>query len=177
MADFKLLSILTEILTEVGDLKNIHPYNWSQTSVNTYSFDIDDNKNIEIATGRVAFYKLSQQERYTIKFSPAIEIEKVDTIENITYYINDTTDQAEKTDLSLLIHISKTVTDIVNDRIQNTVNTAFIIFEDMKTGELGSDQKMLFYKAIARQNLPTGYRGSKIMLGEIEGYCISPINK
>jgi hypothetical protein len=177
MADYKLLSIVMKILNEVGDLKNIQPFNWSQSSANAYSFDIIDDVEVDILAGKVFFQSISQNDRNMIKFSPAIEIEKVPVIENVSYSVEGKTDQYMKSNFSLLIQIIKTVSDIVDHRIQQHPDTAFIFFEETKIGGTGNAQKIRLYQAILTKNLIPGYRGSKIGIGNLEGYCISPINK
>lgn len=176
MADSKLISILTEIITEVGDLQNIQPYEWSKISNNRYDFQVEFNE--DTLRGSVIFNRLSQNDISLIKFNPVIQPENADAIQNVTYSIEGEGSQYLKSDFKLLIRVLKTVSDIVEYHIQSTSNTIFVIFEETKSERIGSAQKSKIYQAIMTQNMLPGYRGSTVTYNNtITGYCISPIYK
>lgn len=176
MANSKLISILSEIITEVGDLQNIQPYQWSKINDTRYDFQI--KREDETFRCSVTFTVLSKNDISLIKFNPIIQPENADAIQNVTYSIEGEGSQYLKSDFKLLIRVLKTVSDIIEYHIQSTSNTIFVIFEETKSERIGSAQKSKIYQAIMTQNMLPGYRGSTITYNNtIPGYCISPIYK
>ena len=84
MANTKLLTLMSEIITEVGDLQNIQPYQWTKKSDTRYDFNViyaDDTFR-----GTVMLSKLSDEERSLMKFNPVVQPEKADSIVNMGVY-------------------------------------------------------------------------------------------
>lgn len=175
MANTKLLTLLSEIITEVGDLQNIQSYQWTKKSDISYDFDViygDDTLR-----GNVMLSKLSDEERSLMKFNPVVQPEKADSIFNIGYTIQGTSSQHIVTNFKVLIRILKTVSDIIEHQIQSFPNSIFTIFEESKTDKVEPAQKSKLYQAIMTQNMLPGYRGSEVKYFNMKGYSISPIYK
>jgi hypothetical protein len=175
MANTKLLTLMSEIITEVGDLQNIQPYQWTKKSDTRYDFNViyaDDTFR-----GTVMLSKLSDEERSLMKFNPVVQPEKADSIVNMGYTINGTSSQHVVTNFKVLIRILKTVSDIIEHQIQSFPNSIFTIFEESKLDKVEPAQKSKLYQAIMTQNMLPGYRGSTVRYLNYQGYSISPIYK
>lgn len=175
MAGHKLISILAEIITEVGDLQNIQPLQWTKRSNLSYDFKLSYKDNEY--RGNVTFSELSREERSLMKFNPVVQPDKADSIFNVGYSIEGVASQHVITNFKILIQILKTVSDIVEHQIQTTPNSIFTIFEETKIDKLEPAQKSKLYQVIMTQNMLPGYRGSEVKYFNMTGYCISPIYK
>jgi hypothetical protein len=157
-------------LREIGDLKNIHSYNFTQISPNKWEFNTD--------FGRVEVY-------FSI-FDPkdwgGFEVKHNDynysqTIYNVTYSIDDVTSQIQKTNYKELLKIINTVVKIINIFIkQNSPYSLILAGEDKKGTGTSDKQKNTLYITIASQHLLPGYRISKTKITdpgfEIDGYIL-----
>jgi len=155
----KLYRILKEILTEVGDLKNIVPFE-HDLSRGTFTVVY---KNIEYR-GKVTFLQLNEKGLEPVKLPPVVDIRRFSTGFNIGYSVEGITSQFLKGDLKLLLTILKTVSLIVGDFIGRHPDPLFLIFAESKTGTGYEDsQKLLIYGEVLGKNIPQGFR-----IGEME---------
>lgn len=167
----KLLTLLSENLLEYGDLKNIEPYSFEKKDNLTYEFESENDSTVE-----VVFTKLSELESSFTKFPPIVDRKKISSYYNIGYTVDDSVTQGKKSNISELLRILKTVTDIVDNFLKNNKNSALLVFEDNKDPQLGltQGQKSLIYNAIINHNLPKGYTSREAFVGDIEGMVIAP---
>jgi hypothetical protein len=149
----KLSKLLNEMITEVGDLNNIEPYELHSNN----TFDINDE-----LYGEIIFDRMNDSiEEFS--FPPIINEKKIKYITNVGYSINETESQYTKTSLSILLRIIKTVQTAILNYIKKRPNDVLVIFEEDKFGNLSMGQKYKLYLQILNQNLPSGY-----MMGDVE---------
>ena len=152
----ELSTLLNEIITEVGDLKNI----------TSFPYDLNDNGGVfyfeykqEKCKCVVEFTKIPKDINKTFRL-PLVVDPTGKQIVSMGYSVEGTDEQYLKADYSLLLKILKTVVTVINDYIKNYPEDS--IFIVMATSKLGSGfndpQKIKLYKLIAQQNLPTDYR-------------------
>ena len=149
----KLSKLLNEIITEVGDLNNIEPYELYSNN----TFDINDD-----LYGEIIFDRMNDSID-EFSFPPIINEKKIKYITNVGYSINETESQYTKTSLSILLRIIKTVQTAILNYIKKRPNDVLVIFEEDKFGNLSMGQKYKLYLQILNQNLPSGY-----MIGDVE---------
>lgn len=157
----KLSKLLTEILNELGDLKNIESVEWERDS-NSYTFQVDNNKVV------CEFQPWLYQELIDI-IIPSVDNEVFqDTVikkralllnsYNLSFTVDGRTDQAKKTDVQTLFVILSTIVSIAKDFIKTNNPFILTIFSSSKFGGISNDrQKDLIYREISKQHLPSNY--------------------
>jgi len=151
------MKLLENILNEVGDLKNIKGYEYILKGKDEGSFTIHLNNN-EIAVN-VIIKRAEDDIKSLFNFPPIIKADQKEMY-NVGFLVGGEDTQFEKTNLSILMRILKTVMDISLDLIKKYPNdTIFTFFATSKTGKGFNDsQKMNLYKLIMQKNIPTEYR-------------------
>ena len=156
-----------KLLTEVGDLSNIDPYEYNIRGLST-EFDTGIDKIL------VSFKKIDNFNGEVIG-PPILYKDKESLVGyNIEYSINGEDTQYRKSDYSYLIKILKTVTNIIidtilkNDLSNENIQNVYCIGSISKTGMISNDkQKDMMYREIAKNQLPTSYRILEIEFAEI----------
>lgn len=145
-----LLTLLHEVIAEVGDLKNIQPYPHSDDS-----FTLEDGSIV-----KVEMYKLASREIFQTLKIPNILNTREGDVYNISFSVEDVDAQFKKSSYAELVRIIKTVMDILVDQTESLeIGSTFIITPISKLGALRLDpQKYELYKAILTKNLPSNYR-------------------
>ena len=156
----KLTDILNEIISEVGDLENIEPYEFDYDSWES-SFYTEDGDLVVMRTENE-----TDKLRSLLTASKIFEKEK-NEIYNISFEVNGVDTQAKKTTLQEFIKILKTVSiyaknelERINSGLTREDKPIFIIgAQSKKSSELKSDpQKIALYANIISKNLPDNYR-------------------
>jgi hypothetical protein len=157
----KLSKLLTEILNEFGDLKNIKPVEWERNS-NSYTFQVDNNK-VECILQPWLYQELIDI------IIPSVDNEVFqDTVikkralllnsYNLSFTVDGRTDQARKTDVQTFFVILSTIVSIAKDFIETNNPFILTIFSSSKFGGISNDrQKDLIYREISKQHLPSNY--------------------
>jgi hypothetical protein len=158
----KISTLVKEVLSEVGDLRNIEPLSHDK---NKQTFQVP-YKGQEY-TGKVTFTFMNKKGLGLFKLPPIVNVDSIDTGYNVGYSIEGVSSQFLKSDIKLLLSILKTVSVIVGDFVSKHPQAIYFIFAENKTG-IGFDdkQKLTVYQQILGQNLPKGFRMGK---AEIEG--------
>lgn len=158
----QLMSIISEMINEVGDLKNIisYPYTTYKRG-GDYVGRFKAEVNGEEQDITVLIERSSPSFKDNLTLPPVFE--KNGDLYNISFDVSGNDAQFAKTNLSLYLKILKTVTEIVNDVISETdvnpPNNTYMIGSVSKEGITGkNDTKLRYYKAILNSNLPAGYR-------------------
>lgn len=156
------MSLINEIINEVGDLKNITSYPYT-----TYKRGMD-----YIGRFKAEINGVNQDLTVSIELSsssfkdnlilPPV-FEKDGDLYNISFDVSGVVAQFAKTNLPLYLKILKTVTEITSDIIDKTdvdpSNNIYILGSVSKEGISGkNDAKLKYYRAILNSNLPAGYR-------------------
>lgn len=167
----KLLTLLNENLLEIGDLKNITPYNINKVREDKYKFEIEEGDIVD-----VIFTLIPTNVYHLIDTPSIIDKEKIESFYNLGYSIKGFSTQAKITDIKELLKIMSTIMSIVKEFIQKHPNSSIMIFEENKKEELGftSGQKSLLYKSIISQNLLSGYLSGPVEFNKQEGLIIAP---
>ena len=168
----KIVKLLNEVINEIGDLKNVNPYDFDQESKYNYVFYTDDNIKVE-----VDFEILDELSLKFLKFPPAAQTDKADRIYNVSYTVGGVSTQYKKTDISYFYKIIKTVSAILLDFLKQNPNSILTIVGEGKKGEIGDAQKSRYYLQSALQNLPSGYRIGEVSYGSSKGIYVGPVYK
>jgi hypothetical protein len=172
MGNIRLLSILNEVLNEVGDLQHVEPSPYSKSSESTYNFSV--NLDGEDVPGEVVFQSIDKYVHPNdLKVTSRIFRDNfsgdLSTIFNVGYQIGGKTTQYQKSDIKNLYIVMKTVVEIIKDFIKTNQPFGVVFFEDNKNSEVGIDkQKRLFNHAISKNHLPSNYRMEEGKIGETE---------
>jgi hypothetical protein len=184
MGNFKLslASLISEIINEVGDLKNINPYNYQLTK---YPGGIAGNFWVEFPSGKqemadVIIESIDPSNKIDIELPPVFEINdpKIKGF-SIAYTIGNEDAQFDKSDLKTYVKVMATVVNIVKEVVSDNekkyYKPLYLFLSTSKTGEMGTqDTKLKYYQAILNNNLPSGYRMGK---GKFAGMDIIAIQK
>lgn len=176
----KLIQILKEVLSEVGDLSKVEPYQFDDSSPLDYYFHLDDGTIV-----RVNFAPLSSVSRYgtfTALSKLYTDTERNLSKEfNVSFTVGGSQHQYQKADLKSFNKLLKTVVECIKSFMQKNDPTALWIFGVDKKGKLAGDrQKNILYHALTRSNMPQGFRGSEAILsapavgysGDVQGWVI-----
>jgi hypothetical protein len=153
ISPLKLVILLEEIMSEVGDLDKMLSYPVKKIDDLQYSFDINDELSavVKFSTG-----DLDQNLLNSLKIPTK---PSADNTYNVGYLINGTDTQAKKLDYSTLIKVLKTVSEITIQFIKSHKDVEALLFLAMsKTGQsingsYSDPQKHNLYKAILIKNL------------------------
>lgn len=162
MSDFSLITILVEVLKEVGDLKNIEPF---ERNGNSFKFAYKGNTHI----GKVNISPL-REDISKLKFPDVIRNKDKKTIMNVGYNIDGTDSQMLQSDYNILIRILKTVVEILLENLND--NCIYVITGKSKIEQIGvaDKQKLLLYAKILQNNLDSSWRFGKVTFNdEING--------
>lgn len=155
--EIKLITLLREVVNEVGDLKNITPYDYELTNNGGKFTFVEDGEvlNVEVKIEDIT----NQKEHFMI---PPVLNPKNKNLYNVSYTVNGNDRQFIKSNPHILIKILKTVTEIIKNIISKYENPIFVILAQNKIEGIKTDlQKFNYYKLILMQNIPTGYRYSE----------------
>lgn len=154
--NIELSKLLQEIITEVGDLKNISDYNYDLNNNGGIFYFEYKNQKLKC---KVSLTEVPPQINTSFKLPPIINQSNKPII-SVGFDIEGIDEQYLKSDYSLLLKILKTVVNIFKNHLPNyPEDSIFVFMATSKTGEGFNDpQKMKLYKIILQQNLPTGYR-------------------
>ena len=176
----RLIKILKEVLSEVGDLSKVEPYQFDDSSPLDYRFDLEDGTQV-----RVNFAPLSTVSRYGT--FTALSKLYTDTQRdrrreyNVSFTVGGSQHQYQKSDLKSFNKLLKTVVECIKSFMQKNDPTALWIFGVDKKGKLAGDrQKNILYQALTKNNMPDGFRGSEATLsapsagysGDVQGWVI-----
>ena len=153
MSPLKLVILLEEIMSEVGDLDKMLSYPVKKINDLQYSFDINQDliAVVEFSTGDIDQNLLNGLK---IPGNPS-----ANNTYNVGYIINGTDTQAKKLDYSTLIKVLKTVSEITIQFVKSHKQVEALLFLAMsKTGQpingsYSDPQKHNLYKAILIKNL------------------------
>lgn len=167
----KLTSLLNENLLEIGDLKNIIPYNVNKVRGDKYKFEIEEGGIID-----VMFTLIVESQVEYIDLAPIFKKSQLKKFYNLGYSIKGISTQAKTTNIQELLRIMSTLMVVVKDFLENKEATCILMFEENKDESLGfiKGQKNLLYKSIISQNLPERYISGPAKFVNIEGLAISP---
>jgi hypothetical protein len=154
MSPVKLVILLEELMSEVGDLDKMISYPIKKINDLQYSFEISEDLTavVKFTTGEVLDQSLLNSLKIPTKPS-------ADNTYNVGYIINGTDTQAKKLDYSTLIKVLKTVSEITIKFIKSHKNLEALLFVAWsKTGQpikgtYLDPQKYDLYKAIIIKNL------------------------
>jgi hypothetical protein len=153
----KVIKLLSEIINEVGDLKNITPFPFTLLN-DTAKFNFEFQG--ETFKGAVNLTLWRGKEKEWLKFPPIVN-DSNRSIYGIGYSIEGDDTQVFKGDTKILLQIIKTVSEVVSkflERLEDK-NPIFIFFATSKKGEGYEDpQKLNLYRVVLSQNLPPGWR-------------------
>ena len=153
----ELLKLLSEVINEIGDLKNITPFPFTLSN-DTAKFNFEFQGGT--FKGAVNLTLWGDKEKEGLKFPPIVG-DSNRSIYGIGYSIEGDDTQVFKGDTKILLQIVKTVSEVVSkflERLEGK-NPIFIFFATSKKGEGYEDsQKLNLYRVVLSQNLPTGWR-------------------
>lgn len=171
--NISLITLLKEVINEVGDLENIHPYDYNLNN-DGGEFDIILH---DIKTKvKVNITKSPDKLKPEFNFPPIISSNDKE-VYNVGFTVGNEDTQYSKEDYSILVKTIKTVVEIVKNSLNKyPKNIIFVFFAASKIGKGHQDpQKLKFYKIILQQNLPNGWRiGTSEFIGN-EFIFITPI--
>jgi len=167
----KLTSLLEEHLLEIGDLKNITPYNINNRGDTRYKFEIEDDNIVD-----VIFSKIGKSEVENIDLAPIFKKSQLKGFYNLGYSIKGISTQAKFSNTRELLKIMATLMEVVKDFLEGKELICILIFEENKDESLSfaKGQKSLLYKSIISQNLPKGYISGPAKFTNVDGLAISP---
>jgi hypothetical protein len=153
MSPLKLVILLEEIMSEVGDLDKMLSYPVKKINDLQYSFDINEDLSavVKFSTGDIDQNLLNGLK---IPGNPS-----ADNTYNVGYIINGTDTQAKKLDYSTLIKVLKTVSEITIQFVKSHKQVEALLFLAMsKTGQpingsYSDPQKHNLYKDILIKKL------------------------
>lgn len=156
MKNIKLLELLSKIVNEVGDLKNIKSFKYDMTPTGGEFNVLLNNKETKV---KLNITEVPVDLKQNFNLPPIVDPDNK-TIYNIGFNIEGNDEQFSRENYHTLIQILKTVVDIIkNSLIKYPKNSIFIFFATSKIGKGFYDpQKIQLYKLIMQQNLPPGYR-------------------
>jgi hypothetical protein len=177
-----LISLISEMINEVGDLKNIEPYKytiskWKYGFIGKFKAILSSNDETPV---EVYLTEIDKRNKLDIELPSVFEVEDQRVIGfAIAYTIEGIDAQYEKSDLKTYTKIMATVISILKEVI--TKNEAiyykplYLFSSTSKEGVMGSvDTKLKYYQAILNYNLPPGYRMGK---GKFAGMDMIAIQK
>jgi hypothetical protein len=177
-----LALLISEIINEVGDLKNIETYEYSISKTSEmftgeFTAILPSENKTEI---KVFIVKMDPTNKVDIELPPIFEINypKIKSF-SIAYTIKGEDAQYDKTDFKTYAKIMATVVKIVKDIISQNekiyYKPLYLFLSTSKMGEMGTqDTKLKYYQAILNNNLPSGYRMGK---GKFAGMNIIALQK
>lgn len=156
MKNIKILKLLHEMINEVGDLKNIQPFNYNITNDGGEFDAIVNNKKLKV---EVKFQKTPHDVKHLFKFPPSASPDHKE-IYNVGFSVEGNDEQFSKENYNILIRILKTVVDIIIKSLSKyPKDSIFTFFATSKIGKGYQDpQKLQLYKLIMQSNLPDGWR-------------------
>lgn len=155
-----MMRILTELMTEVGDLQKIPSYEYEETSKNTAEFTTDSGTfvSIEMECG-ISMVELTEWldegSIPEVFFQTYSKTKKGRDICNLNFTAEGDFVQGKKTDLSEYSRILKTITDYTNRYLSKHTPFAIEVFADEMPGK---STKTEYYSRIMKQNLRSDYR-------------------
>jgi hypothetical protein len=157
----KLSKLLTEILKEAGDLKNIQviPYNKISDDLYEFSYNGMDVK-VEFESHPSDIITDTIIPNVNDEVFQQVISKRADNINgyNVSFSVNDTDTQAKKTDIRTLFVILNTVVSIIKEFIREKRPFLLTVFSMSKFGSMSTDkQKSMLYAAISNQHLPSDY--------------------
>ena len=157
----KLSKLLTEILKEAGDLKNIQviPYNKISDDLYEFSYNGMDVK-VEFESHPSDIITDTIRPNVNDEVFQQVISKRADNINgyNVSFSVNDTDTQAKKTDIRTLFVILNTVVSIIKEFIREKRPFLLTVFSMSKFGSMSTDkQKSMLYAAISNQHLPSDY--------------------
>ena len=167
---FKLLTLLSENLLEVGDLANIQPYDKVETLSNgQYQFFSENGSTVD-----VMFVKMPSEYGQLIKSPQIINKKKITEYFNLGYSVDNQDTQAKKSNIRELLKIMKTISKITEEWLAKHKNCAILILETSKTNKITPGQKTLLYQAVISKNLPSNYTSVNIKFAGTQSLLIAP---
>lgn len=169
----KLIHILQEVLKEIGDLKKIEVLPYIQKGEGKYEFQIkEESLHVDVLLTDIA-----DDFRTGIFYVPEVfKVLKTDQVFNLGYKVNDREDKGATVSPSILFQILATILDISLKFIEKHPDT-FITVWEAPVSEDKKGQKMKYYLEIMRRNLPSGYIGTGISIGNTEGLIFGPVRR
>jgi len=166
----KLISLINEMIEEIGDLSNIEPLprrgfnNWEVPGKDeeTYKLEMD-----------ISPVPLYSKAKYLNKIPPSYDTSE--DLYHVSFAIENMDTQFMKTSPKILFRILKTVASEIKKSLSRAEdadsNPILMIGAQSKLG-LGKEdpQKLKLYKAIIAKNLPSGYRINSVKNFFDDGY-------
>jgi hypothetical protein len=182
-----LVSLVSEMVNEVGDLTNIeiYPYKTYVTGdgyAAKFTAALPNNTEVEVEA-------LSQEVGDThiqrLKLPPVFEKEnptETITVFNFEFTVGEDDAQFAKTDFRTFVRIVATVVkflkQIIVENEQSYYKPLYVIISTSKTGYTGTkDTKLDYYRAVLNNNLPPGYRMGRGMYDSMEVLAIQKIKE
>ena len=155
-----LIKLLSEVITEVGDLKNIEPYidiEYHSPRAAYFYTDSGDQVDMEIETGLEWFeLKLGLVETPKIVQQTHDQTKDNRDILSVNFLVNDDAAQGTKSDIREYYRILKTVLKFTNDYV-NKFNP-FIVLIIAEEASSEKNTKNQFYSNIISKNISPNYR-------------------
>lgn len=155
-----LIKLLNEVLNEIGDLKNIEPYDnieYHSPAAGYFYTDSGDQVDIEIETD-INFdeLQLALDEIPKIVQQSFNKTKDNKDIINVNFLVNHTATQGSKVDLKEYYRILKTVLKFTNDYVNKY--KPFIVLILAEEALLGKNTKNQFYLNIIKNNIDHNYQ-------------------
>ena len=162
-----LIKLLSEVITEVGDLKNIEPYTdieYHSPRAAYFYTDSGDQVDMEIETGiewfelklgLVEIPKIVQQTYDQIKDNMDKTKDNTDIV-SVNFLVNRDAAQGTKSNIREYYRILKTVLEFTNDYV-NKFNP-FIVLIIAEEASSDRNTKNQFYSNIINKNISPNYR-------------------
>lgn len=154
----KLVGILKEVLSEVGDLSKVQALPFDTSSPLDYYFHLEDGTLVKLNFAPIS--SVSRYGTFTTDSEDYNSAERNLTKEfNASFVVGGSQHQYTKSDLRSFNRLLKTIVVCIKDFIEKNDINAIWIFGVDKSGRLAGDrQKNILYKALTRNNLPPDYQ-------------------
>lgn len=182
-----LISLISEMVNEVGDLKNIETYSYKNYVTGDghaaqFTAAISNNTEVEVeALSQELGDKHIQQLKLPLVFEKENPTETIPVF-NFAFTVGEDDAQFAKTDFRTFVRIVATVVkflkQIIVENEQRYYKPLYVIISTSKTGYTGEkDIKLDYYRAVLNNNLPPGYRMGRGKYDSMEVLVIQKIKE
>lgn len=163
-----LLELYKDIIHEIFDFENIEILDFHRISNNSYKFEYN---NFEI---NVIFQDAKYEDfEFKQKF-----LKNTNSVVNMSFSVNDVEDQADKTDISILLPIYNTLRYIATEYITTKKPDIVICISTNRYGKFETDSgKDRIYELIMRKYTPPNYGVGQCTFkpANLSGFCLYKI--
>lgn len=178
-----LLELLRPMLKEIGDLKNIEPYDYGKVTGPHVEFKTEKGDKVEVSIKQIQINNNNTNKRsYKVQTdipNTIINKNKEQVFYNLGFSVNDSDTQARISDIKYLLKIIKTVIDILSEMIietekrnwdPDTIQYIYTVIPVNKAGSFKTDkQKEAFYYILLSKHMLPGYRLVRNVKMTVEG--------